>query len=301
MSDELRLLKEKFKVSNQVIDEIFKTELLPTLKYYIPAKDPVAIIIGGQPGAGKTQIIDHAKKEFNNNIVECNADSFRDLHPLAKHIKTHHENLYPDLTTDLAQGLNLKLRKECQARKLNFALEITLRDGAPVNATIEAIKKAGFTVNLSVLAVHENWSKLGTYERLEAQRVISGTGRIVPDDAHDIRYKALPDALKEIAEKKLYDNIHIYGRTLLNKEDKLLQQVVLKAINPSNPLDVYLKERNRPFTKEEYKYFESIVNKVCGLMKLRNATIKEIKDFNTKFLSVLIENKSKFKKGYNKL
>lgn len=297
MSDQLSLLKEKFKVSEQVIDEIFKTELLPSLKVYTPAKDPVAIIIGGQPGAGKTQIIEEAKRSFNNNIVECNADSYRDLHPLAKHIKTHHENLYPDLTTDLAQGLNLRLRKECQAQKLNFALEITLRDGAPVNATIAAIKKEGFTVNLSVLAVNENWSKLGTYERLEAQRVVTGTGRLVSDDAHDTRYKALPNALKDITEKKLYDNIHIYGRTLLNKEDRILQQVVLKAVNPANPLEAYLKERNRSFTKEECKYFENVVNKVSGLMKLRNATQKDIKDFKVKFSSICIENKPRLKKG----
>ncbi|MBK7883415.1 MAG: zeta toxin family protein [Chitinophagaceae bacterium] len=256
MADELSLLKEKFKVSEKVIDEIFKTELLPTLKYYTPATDPIAIIIGGQPGAGKTQIIQQAKKDFNNNIVECNADGYRDFHPFAKHIKAYHENLYPDLTTDLAQGLNIRLRRECQAQKLNFALEITLRDGAAVNATIAAVKKEGFTVNLNVLAVNEHWSKLGTYERLEAQRVITGYGRIVPDDAHDTRYKALPNALKDITEKKLYDNIHIYGRTLLTKEDKILQQVVLKAVNPTNPVDAYLKERNRPFTKEECKYFK---------------------------------------------
>lgn len=297
MADELSLLKEKFKVSEKVIDEIFKTELLPTLKYYTPAKDPVAIIIGGQPGAGKTQIIQQAKKDFNNNIVECNADGYRDFHPFAKHIKTYHENLYSDLTTDLAQGLNLRLRRECQAQKLNFVLEITLRDGNAVNATMAAVKKEGFTVNLNVLAVNEHWSKLGTYERLEAQRVIAGNGRVVSDDAHDARYKALPNALKEITEKKLYDNIHIYGRTLLNKEDRILQQVVLKAVNPGNPLDAYLKERNRPFTKEECKYFENMVNKVSGLMKLRNAPQKEMAVFKAKFSSICLANKPRLKKS----
>ena len=52
-----------------------------------PVKEPIAITLGGQPGAGKTNIHEIARKKFQNNIVELDCDDFRVYHPYYWQIK----------------------------------------------------------------------------------------------------------------------------------------------------------------------------------------------------------------------
>lgn len=293
MSDQLLSLIEKYRVSPENTKEIFDRFFLPELKHYRPSNDPVGVIVGGQPGAGKSQILNIAKEEFRDNIVICNADDYRKYHPNTKEILRLHEQYYPDITTKLAQDLNLMLRNACKKQGLNFALEITMRDGGGANATINGIKSSGFTCNVDLIAVNDKWSRLGTVERLEAQRATEKYGRIVSPQAHDDRYKAMPQAVKEIADKKLYDNIRVFGRALMSKNDRIEQQVIIVAVNPSDPASALVKERNRPFTTDENIYYSNLVQKVAGLMKLRNALANEIAVFKSQFLPAEEKRQSK--------
>ena len=45
------------------------------------SKQPIAILLGGQSGAGKTTIHRIKQKEFQGNIVIIDGDSFRSQHP----------------------------------------------------------------------------------------------------------------------------------------------------------------------------------------------------------------------------
>jgi len=201
MNEEVQALVDKYSVSREQTEKIFKTLMLPELRTYTSSNDPVAVIVGGQPGAGKSQVLDIAKEEFQNNIVICNADDYRRYHPATQEILHLHESYFPDITTPFAQHLNLLLRNECKSKGFNFALEITMRDGAGVNATIQGIKNTGFNCNIDLLAVNEKWSRLGTVERLETQRAIEKTGRIVSPEVHHDHYHAMPGTVQQIVEK----------------------------------------------------------------------------------------------------
>lgn len=283
MNEKLEELKQRYAVSPEKEDRIFKKLLRSALSDIKPSNDPVAVIVGGQPGCGKTQVLQLAQKEFNNNIVICNADSYRKLHPQAETILQLHENLYPDITTGFAQSLNIRLRNECKTKGINFALEITMRDGKGANSTIEAIKKSGYTCNVDLLAVNEKWSRLGTVERLEAERSMGRFGRVVSTAAHDERYKAMPQAVQEISEKHLYDNIRVFCRAIVSINDRPEQRILLVSKNPANPLQALNNERNRPMTTQEIKYFNSEIGRVAHLMESRSAPAKEITEFKNSF------------------
>lgn len=173
------------------------------------------------------------KREFKNNIVICNADDYRKFHPDTTEILSVHEQHFPDITTALAQQLNLMLRNECKSKGFNFALEITLRDGAGANATIQGIKNSGFRCHLDIMAVNEKWSRLGTIERLESQRVAEKYGRVVSTEVHDERYQAMPLAVKEVIEKKLLDNLRVFGRRTVKTDKRIEQEISLISGNYS--------------------------------------------------------------------
>jgi len=52
---------------------------------------PTAIILGGQPGAGKGELTNVALSMLKYNVVICSADDYRDYHPKAEEIKRLHE------------------------------------------------------------------------------------------------------------------------------------------------------------------------------------------------------------------
>lgn len=284
MNDQLYSLIEKYNVSEDQIQKIFERLILPELQFYPPSHQPTGVIVGAQPGAGKSQILNLLKAEFNQNIVICNADDYRKFHPQTNEILQQHESYFLDITTGLAQKLNLMLRNECKQRGLNFALEITMRDGAGANATIDAIKKSGFTCNIDLLAVNDKWSRLGTVERLEGQRAIEKYGRMVSTEAHDERYHSMPLAVQEIHHRKGYQNLRIFGRALLENSGRMEQQVSLIKNNPANPVEVLQGERNRPFTLDEIRHYQKEVERVENLMRMRNAPMSEIAAFRKLFL-----------------
>ena len=46
-----------------------------------PQQHPIGFVLGGQPGAGKSSLIELAKRETKDNIMIINGDDFRFLHP----------------------------------------------------------------------------------------------------------------------------------------------------------------------------------------------------------------------------
>lgn len=79
-NNELLLSEEEFKQSYKILKENI-------LKNKYPVVHPIAITLGGQPGAGKSNLYEIARKRFSNNIVELDCDAFRVFHPYYNQIK----------------------------------------------------------------------------------------------------------------------------------------------------------------------------------------------------------------------
>ena len=54
--------------------------------------NPITIVLGGQPGAGKSGIYNLARERFNGNIVELDCDKFREFHPNADELAKKQQN-----------------------------------------------------------------------------------------------------------------------------------------------------------------------------------------------------------------
>ena len=79
-NNELLMTEEEFFEAYQKI----KQDITNTKK---SVDFPVAIVLGGQPGAGKSNIYQIARKRFSNNLVELDCDAFRVYHPYYEQIK----------------------------------------------------------------------------------------------------------------------------------------------------------------------------------------------------------------------
>jgi hypothetical protein len=274
-----KLTKEEF---NSIQSQIIKESTFDI----VTVEKPTAVIIGAQPGAGKTSLQKNAELKFSKNIVVCNADNFKDFHPLADHYKKKYPQYYPEISAPLSHLWALGLQEYCKAKKLNYILETTLQNGEGLAKTMESIKSAGFNVQLDILSVNEKLSYLGTELRFEHMLKDEGCGRFVGKEAHDIRYNALPHSLRLIVSGKFYDELNIYARNVVISGDHNKKGIFLIANNPNDPLAVYLGERNRAWTALEQEYFDSKLKEVVDMKIERLAPKSEIDAFRSCFITM---------------
>ena len=144
MIEVLEKLKKEYQLPEEQIIAISNKIIANAVRNIRPVENPTAIIIGGQPGSGKSEIQGVEELNFAKNIVICNADNFRDVHPLATSLKKNYPQLYPELTVPFAHRWAQALQHHCITNSFNYILETTLRDGNAINNTIKTIKEAGF-------------------------------------------------------------------------------------------------------------------------------------------------------------
>jgi predicted ABC-type ATPase len=244
-----------------------------------PAENPVAIIVGAQPGAGKSYLEDIALEELGSNAMVCNLDELRDFHPSANKIKSKHEAYYPELTGNYAWKWREGLMAYCVENRLNFIMEVTFANGADINNIIEGLRENDYRVELKLLAVHPQLSLLGTQVRYETQKLKEASGRIINKEAHDERYSNLLPSLIRVQSASLYNKLQIYGRNVATARTSAIQGVHLIVTNPPNAVRVFQKVFDEPRPQKMLDFFEQEMQKVIGLKEARNVPAEEIVKF----------------------
>ncbi len=244
-----------------------------------PAENPVAVIIGAQPGAGKSELETIAQKELGRNVMVCNLDALRDFHPDAETIKRKHEAYYPDITGDYAWKWRAGLMDYCVENRLNFIMEVTFADGPYINSVISGLRENDYQVNLKLLAVHPQLSLLGIQDRYEQQKLENESGRMVIKEAHDDRYSKLIPSLITVQAESLYSKLEIYGRNVASGLHSDIHGVHLIATNPPNAVQVFQQVFDQPWPDKLVQFFEEKMQSVIRLKEARNAPKWEIAKF----------------------
>lgn len=286
-SEELNILKKHYAISDDRFLKILTVIILQLTDGYVPVKTPKVIILGAQPGAGKSQLQKASEDMLGRNAVVCNADNLRDFHPLALEIKSKYPEHYPELTAVYAQRWNDLLASYCREKKLNYILETTFSSGERLNSTIAQLKQHDYQVDIMLLAVSPRLSLLGTYMRYEDNIRATGLGRAVSKEAHDSRYHAIPATIEAITKNPLYDNIYIYSRSIVLEYTDLVEGVTLVAHNPASVLKVYREEIDRPWSDRLKEYFKKSCNDVFTMMRNRSAHPREIERFRSELNIVM--------------
>jgi predicted ABC-type ATPase len=240
---------------------------------------PVAYILGGQPGAGKSELIDIIKAQLLMNVVECNADNFREYHPQHEDIIKEPSDYYPDLTGKFANVVNDVLVNHCLEKKLNFILETTFSSRGVMNSTIKKFAKRGYIVNVAIMAVNPKLSYLNTmtrYEQMLKDPLVFA--RKVGVERHDERYPLVEETLKMVQKSNLYDHIYIYGRAGLAAHKNKKNGLVLKYKGGKSALNAYIKERDKQWPDKDKQYFMQRALLLAESMVRRNASMNELRE-----------------------
>ncbi len=207
MSDSDRLTEQQRR-------EILDRQIVPvTLDGVDPAAFPRAILVGGQPGSGKSQLLRLAANELGpGSSVTINGDELRYFHPLYDSFVTEDELSMPDRTSPEVSFWVEQLISIAIRRRLNIIIEGTFRRPSVTMGTVTDLVKGEYQVDAWAVALHEWASRLGVITRYLEMKRGMGWGRWSPRTAHDTSYHAMSSTLLSLESSRSLDSLSVRRR-----------------------------------------------------------------------------------------
>lgn len=237
---------------------------------------PTAIILGGQPGAGKSGLAEMSKADFAaHDVVPVNVDELRYYHPMRRAIQRAEEHRFAELTDPHARAWAKQLFDTAIDTRRNIIFEGTMRDGGPICATMRRLQDIGYHVVVRTMAVSERDSIAGIFRRFEEQKASRGFGRWSPLEVHNDAYLGVPFTMQRIELEKLAHRVEVFNRrgTVLygNKRETSGEW----HTQPS-AARVIEHERERPASSLQLRQREAEWSTILSMMRARRAPSHEI-------------------------
>ena len=270
-----------FQLPDEVSQKIYLEEIEPPRFEFTPPVDsPVIVIIGGQPGAGKTTVRKKSSELFNRqDFVEVSTDDLRAYHPKYEDICSVDDKLSAERTHHDASIWSQKLLERCIQTKRNVLMEGVLKDPNKIARIAEMAEGKGYRVIVRFLAVHERDSLSGIHERYEMEKRTRKHGRFVPIEYHDACYAKLLETIEALEERKSADIIEVFSR-----EGELLYRNEQENGQWKEPVAGRQKlenGRSRKLTRSEMEQWEQGWQRVIDMVNERSATPQELDDIET--------------------
>jgi predicted ABC-type ATPase len=204
----------KSTINSSEAKEVASDYLLTTgsLRRSQPQDVPTIILVAAQPGAGKTGLGELTKESLRERggYVRVDADRLRERLPYYPEL-AREDPLNAAARSQADAGLCVQeLRQLAIAQRRNIIEEGTFRSPEGTEYFVDALKQRGYRVELRVLAVPPEQSRLGIYERYEQQLVGGIVPRNVPDAYHDEAVAGLNKSIARVAGK--VDRVSVHNR-----------------------------------------------------------------------------------------
>ena len=269
-------MDESFKLDKRKHDRHYAQIEKQAFKNTRPVEKPRIIILGGQPGSGKSKVLTDAVKDFpDGNVVVINGDDLRRYHPRRKEIWQLDDKRFAERTDPDTRVWTKRLFEKAIETRRNIIFESTMREAGPISETMQRLKDQGYHVTARVVATHERMSKTGIYCRYEDQKARKGYGRFTPPESHDAGYVGMPKTVEHIEANMLAHTVEVYNRS---GGPPLYQNHLVNNRWQKQPgaAQAIQTERQRPPSLTEIEQFEADWQRIHKLMKDRNAPKKDI-------------------------
>lgn len=212
---------DDYNLTDAELQLIWDTELARLANRATASPDPMAVIIGAQPGAGKS----HAHPLIANQYPErtfltVDSDKLRRSHPAFEQIITTDLLRMPVLTNAAAAAWTRMQIDQALTHRLDVLVENSFHTPELVTRQAAQFHQAGYRVHVMVLAVPGHNSRLDMVGRFLSNYHDQGFARWTNLASHTAGYNGTPQALTALeqspavaamtvidrAETALYDN-----------------------------------------------------------------------------------------------
>ncbi|MGK5629153.1 zeta toxin family protein [Streptomyces sp. URMC 123] len=236
-------------------DDVLEGIILPAAtEGAVRQERPVVVVVGGQPGAGKTGIADlvEAVLDRRGGAVRIARDRYKAAHRrygelLAADVRTAGVRVRPDTSRWQAA-----VEDHVRGHGFDAVVESSLADAEEWRTSSSAYRRAGHRVEVVAVATPEAWSQLGLVDRFLSE-AITGGGRYVSWENHDACAQQMLQTLAVIETEQLADRITVVRRDSTVLYDNELTGGVWRRRPAAERAVAY--ERCRPWSAQETAVF----------------------------------------------
>lgn len=186
MNNELeQLTPEEFQIAcDKIYKNITKNKIIET--------DKRAIVLGGQPGAGKSSLIKKYSGELNHNVVIINADEFRKYHPRFNEIEKDSASINSSdtrsnsstRTGEWSGKMSEAILRKSVENGYNVIIEGTFRTTEIPIKTLAGLRSNNYETTIAIKTCPQEQSYQNTIDRYESEKQLNGYGRLTPKEHH---------------------------------------------------------------------------------------------------------------------
>lgn len=250
-------------------EEQFEERFLQIKKYltngHSSEDEKCTIILGGQPGAGKSTYYNNYSVD---NFVIINGDDFRRFHPNFLNIVSSDIEHMAERTQRFSNAVVERLIRELSQESYNLIIEGTLRNPDVPIRTCKDLNSKGYKTDLVVVACDAELAWKSTIIRAENMIKNKQPARLVPIDIYDYTVNHIAENLEKVEKEKCFDNIKIInrdGNTLYDSKSSASQsgkEILLKELNLDN--------WNEKYPQYEKDFIEIKINILQQALKEKN-------------------------------
>jgi predicted kinase len=231
---------------------------------------PRAILLGGQPGAGKSVLAAEAVRELraSGGAVVIDADRLREENPRYKQLSREDPQNAADRTQKEAGEWAARLTLAAIENRRNLVVDGTMRSPENIRDLTVRLKEHGYEVEARVLAVNAETSMVRARLRFEEQVAERGTGRFVNKEQHDNAYVGMVESVRSLERDKLADSVRVY-----DAHQRQIYETSQRngdwGERPAAAVVVLEKERDRSWTIAERRDHVAALSDISALAKHR--------------------------------
>jgi UDP-N-acetylglucosamine kinase len=243
------MANETAPLSAEQTEHIYARQIKPALLEPIPkSSQPVAVLIAGQPGAGKAGVIQRLRADQRQAVAEpvcISADTLREFHPDWRSAAAHHFDAI-EATRHETEASGERLAREAAGKHANLIFDASLQRPQDILSLARELKAQGYWVDLLVVAADRDASRLGSVARYERLMMLGASPHFIPRRAHEQGYEAVHDTLSRIDRGKAADRVQILSRDGRELFENRLEGNAWRQAKPAiDALDDY-RERELP-------------------------------------------------------
>lgn len=267
------------------ISKIFNLIVERITKDCKKSKNPKCVIIGGQPGCGKTTYSMIYNAEQENKFVEIGIDNYRMYHPnyleiediIREHWKDRKEtendtpgndiadftHSFAGMMTDLITN---KLSKTENGIGYNILLEWSMRTPEEPLKLMKDFNKKGYKIDVVFLGVNKDVSLAACKLRANVMKNGKHIIRKVPNDFHELCIKTLPDSCNIIYTNGYVLDDYISDMKIISRNGNILWSPKNNCL-PGIVLSECINNNQYEDVNHENIAYEIYENEASGLVK----------------------------------
>ncbi len=249
---EIEQLHKRLEIQNEEEYEKYKKKALMILTTgKRPSSKKTFVVVGGQPGSGKTRLVSLAKNELENNVVILDVTELMLMHPSYEYISKNCPELTYRLLSKDAKRLEREMLTYLSENGYNVINESTFRESNLIINKTEVFYSKGYNVDLKVMSVPKLESYGSTFYRYATALLNGNDARWVEKYGHEDSYNNVIKTMQELIRRGLIDvsNVYVRGENL---PIKIFSSQERQFASPAEAI-IYGRETGRKKAVDDFK------------------------------------------------